>query len=83
MLLRIASGAEGLVFATIAAEIPYIPTCTTSERRSGHLGRLALGMLSGVARGLLLLLGGLAVPLAMDVFLTLTVLILGTISICW
>ena len=52
-------------------------SCSTSSicgRRRGHPGHLALGMLRGAACGLLLLIGGLTVALAIAIFLPLTLL---------
>ena len=54
-----------------------MPTRSRGDRRRDHPGCLAPGMLSGTACGLLLLHGGLAVALAMDIFPRLSMLALG------
>ena len=71
----IASGEPGSVFVvTTAADGGLVPTSSISGTCRGHPGHLAIGMLRGAACTLLLLVGGLAVALAIDVFLTLTLL---------
>ena len=57
-----------------------VPTSSTSGTCRGHPDHLTLGMLSGADCGLLLLVGGLAVALAMDVFLSSTLLVLVATS---
>ena len=69
--------------SAVALGSPGLLFVITTVDDDGHPSHLARGMLSGAACGLLLLLGGLAVALAMDVFLPLTLLVLAAISLCF
>ena len=73
----IASGASDSVFVvTTTADGGLVSTSSICGTCRGHPGHLALGMFGGAAYILLLLLGRLAVALAVDVFLPLTLLAL-------
>ena len=60
-----------------------VPTSSISGTCRGHPGHQTLGMLSGADCGLLLLVSGLVVALAMDVFLLFTLLVLVATSLCF